>query len=287
MSEIWFGTKGYMQWITAPAVDVPATKSGFATGGGFLGGGAWVRRSKTSAKRFTFSWNMKNRDQIQPILDYADGIYGNGFLYYCNPFVMGRNALPSYWASPAMNYYDGPLVVDGVRPELVVNNDTANGYPLESAVYTVTSTSNVPSIFIPMPPGYRLHIGAHGSVISGNATVTATPEISAVSSGTRTNLVLMSRSNAQRTNRIYEPTDGLIGVTLSLASTSTGRIQLDGLMAQLVPAGTPISSGPFYSGLGQSGMEFVDQPSVSEYSAALDRVGVSAELVETEAWRWR
>ena len=41
------------------------------------------------------------------------------------------------------------------------------------------------------------------------------------------------------------------------------------------------------SGLGQAGMAFDGWPTISEYSSALDRVGMSAKLVETEPWTWQ
>lgn len=286
MAEVWFGTKHYSQWISAPSVDVAASKAGYASNSGFLNGGAYVRRSKTSAKRFAMSWNIRTRDQIQPILDYADGVYGDSYVYYCNPFANGRNAFPAYWASPFMNYYDGPVIIDGVRPELITGNTSVNGYPVESAVYTVTSSSRIPSIYLPIPPGYTLHVGAHGSLQSGNATVTIRPEVSAISSGAQANLTLLSTATSVRTNATVAG-GTYIGATISMASTSTGRIQLDGLIAQLLPNGQSPLPGGFIAGIGQSGMEFADQPAVTEQSAAFDRVGCSVELIETEAWAWQ
>lgn len=285
--SVWFGTKDHMQWVPAPAIDVQATKAGFATQASFISGGAWVRRSKTSARQYAMSWNMRRLEDVQPILDYADGIYGNGHLYYVDPFFIGRNIFPSYWAAPYMNYYDGPVIVDDTRPVLVNNASSINGYPVESAQYTVTSTSKIPSVFLPIPEGYTIYIGAHGSVQSGNATVTVTPVISSIANGTTANLTLLTPASTTRTNYTLSYSAGYIGVTVSLKSTSTGVIQLDGLIAQLAPDGAVLPSGGFISGQGASGMSFVNQPVLSEYSAALDRVGLSAELIETEAWAWQ
>lgn len=284
--NVWFGTKDYMQWIPAPAVDVQAGKQGYAGAASFLGGGAWVRRSKTAAKRYAMSWNMKGRDEVRPILDYADGIYGNGFMYYMDPFAMDKNVFPSYVAAPYMNYYDGPFIVDGTRPTLV-NSVTANGYPVESAVYKLTSTSSVPTVFIPIPQNHVAYIGAHGSVVTGNASVTVTPVVSSIATGATTDLTLLSRSTMTRTNYSLAGSAGYIGVNVSMRSTSTGQLQLDGLIAQVAPEGAVLPSGGFISGQGSLGLSFANQPSYSEYNAALDRVGVSVELVETEPWTWQ
>lgn len=283
---VWFGTKEKMQWIEAPAVDVGATKLGYEAQASFISGGAWVRRSKVAAKQYSLSWNMKRYEEIQPLLDFADGIYGNGYLYYVDPFITGRNVFPSYWATPAQNYYDGPMIVNNTRPTLINNGSSLNGYPVESAQFTVTSTAKVPSVFIPIPQGYTIYIGAHGAVQSGNASVTVTPVISSIANGTTVDLTLLSRSTLTRTNYSLSYSSGYIGVTISLKSTSTGVIQLDGLIAQIAIDGAVASTGGFISGQGSSGMSFISQPSVTQYSAALDRVGVSADLIETEAWAW-
>jgi hypothetical protein len=285
--EVWFGTKEHSLWVAAPAVDVEASKQGFASQAAFIGGGAWVRRSKTAARTYSMSWNMRTQDEVQPILDFADGIYGNGFIYYSDPFTAGRNAFPPYWAAPHMNYYDGPAIVDNVRPTLIDNGASVNGYPVEAAQYTITSTSKVPSIFIPIPIGYTIHIGAHGALQSGNATVTATPVVSALANGTTVNLTLLTTASTTRTNYSLARTTGVIGVTVSLKSTSTGVIQLGGLIAQVLPDGQSPVAGGFISGQGASGMQFSAQPSLSQYSAHFDRVGVNANLVETEAWTWQ
>lgn len=280
MSDVWFGTKANMQWVPAPATDIDATKQGYGVTTPFLSGGVYVRRSKTAAKRYAFSWNLKPREEIQPILDYADGVYGDGFIYYLDPFAMDRNVLPSYWASPFLNCYDGPLIVDGVRPELVTAASIINGYPLESARYYLYSNSVVPKLYVPVPPGYTAHIGAHGAVESGSANVHLTY------GGSDHNLTLLSVASSTRTNATVSGTS-YSGFELSFSSGTSGILRLDGIIVQVLPSGAVSPPGGFISGQGSSGLSFQSQPVVSQYSAALDKVGVSAELIETEAWTWR
>lgn len=286
MGQVWFGTKAHMQWVPAPAVDVQAGKQGYQNQVVFTNGGTWVRRSKSAFRRYLFAWNMKLKEDVQPILDYADGIYGDGYMYYLNPFWADRNALPAYWAAPFINAYDGPVVVDGVRPTVVNTNASTNGYPVENAVYTITSTSSVPSVFVPIPPGYTAHVGAHGQLQSGSASVRVVPELSAIASGTPVDLTLLTTSSTTRTNATFSG-NTYIGITITMRSASTGSLMLSGLIVQVLPDGSVPGAGGFISGQGQSGMSFVSQPSVSEYSAAFGRIGVSAELAETEAWAWR
>jgi hypothetical protein len=282
---VWFGTKHSMRWIDCPAVDIAAGKQGWQAQAGFLNGGAWSRRSKTAAKRYALSWNMRNYEDVRPVLDYADGLYGDGYIYYVDPFA--SNIFPSYWAAPFQNYYDGPAIVNDTRPTLITNPSSTNGYPVESVQYTITSTAKVPSVFLPIPEGYTIHIGAHGSLQSGNATVTVTPVVSSIANGTTVNLTLLTAASATRTNYSLAKSAGYIGVIVSLKSTSTGVIQLDGLIAQLLKDGVAATTGGFLSGQGSSGLQFAEQPTLAQYSAALDLVSVSANLIETEAWAWQ
>lgn len=282
---VWFGTKANMQWVPAPAINMGAGKTGFAARADFANGGSWVRRSKASAKTYNMAWNLEHREDIQPILDYADGIYGDGDVYFLDPFATDRNVLPSYWAAPFINGYDGPAIVDGIRPTLHDHGSAVDGYPAESGVYKLTSTMRAPSVYIPIPPNSVAHIGAHGQVLAGNATVTVMSHAT-TAGGPTANLTLLPRAAGARTNMTVAGS-AYSGITISLKSTSTGTIRLDGLIVQVLPVGRTVPSGGFISGQGSSGLSFVTQPSVTAYSAALDRVGVSAELVETEAWSWR
>jgi hypothetical protein len=113
-----------------------------------------------------------------------------------------------------------------------------------------------------------LHATSEGGPVS-NVTLKAKSDVN-----TSDNVMIISGSQYR-------------GVTISLKSTSTGTVRLDGMMLQVLPAGSVRSTERFVSGQGTSGLSFVTQPSVTAYSAALDKVGVSAELVETEAWNGR
>lgn len=281
MGKIWFGTRDLMQWVPDPAVNVEASKSGWSTETSFLNGGAYVRRSMAAHRRYSMSWNMRHRADVRPILDYADGIYGTGPIYWANPFDMDTNMLPPYWAAPMMGGYDG-IILNGAeyeRPELVPSPNTL-GYPVQSALYTVGADPK-PSVWIPIPPGYTAWIGAHGQNGTGG-TVVATPTNGPGTPGSGTTLTLLSTATETRFNQSFD-SDTYDGVLISLGGS--GTITLSGLMVQLLPTGATPENGGFISGQGSSGCSFASQPFVSEYSAAFDRVGVNIELVETEAWQ--
>jgi len=94
MGVMWFGTRDYMQWVKCPAINYSASKSGWATTAKQLDGGTYVRRSVTSSKVYNLAWNLSSRDDLRPIMDYADGIYGLGPVYFIDPFTMDKNVLP-------------------------------------------------------------------------------------------------------------------------------------------------------------------------------------------------
>lgn len=279
--EIWFGTRDYMQWVPAPALNVDASKQGWSTETTYLNGGAYARRSIASHKRYNMSWNLTTRQRIRAITDYADGLYGTGPIYWADPFVMDTNMLPAYWAAPFMGCEDG-IILSGsefTRPEPVPSPNNL-GYPVMSALYTVVSTDPKPSVWIPIPPGYTAWIGAHGSAGTGG-TVVATPTAGPGTPGAGTTLTLLDIADSTRFNLSFDSST-YDGVLISLGGS--GTITLSGLMVQVLPSGLVPPSGGFISGQGHSGCTFASQPVLTQYSAYYDRVGLSADLLETQAW---
>jgi hypothetical protein len=55
-------------------------------------------------------------------------------------------------------------------------------------------------------------------------------------------------------------------------------------MVQVLETGVTPATGGFISGQGNSGLQFITQPQYVPYSAALDKVGVVAELAEYYGW---
>jgi hypothetical protein len=279
--KIWFGTREYMQWIKAPAVNVDASKNGWFSPTNYLDGGAYVRRSWSSHKEYSLSWNLASRATLRPILDYADGIYGTGEVYWVDPFAADVNVLPQYWASPVLGTLDGPVLTGlDTRPTKVATTANMLGYPTSSAFYTVPLTGTKPSVWLPIPPGYTLWLGVHGSNGTGGAVV-ATPTTGATSTGTPTTLTMLSVTTMTRFNSSFDG-NTYNGVLLSLGGS--GTVTLSGMIAQVLPTGMTPADGGFLSGQGHSGCQFGAQPTLTEYNAVMDKVGVSAKLIEVSAW---
>lgn len=282
-SQMWFGTRDYMQWIKPPQVGMPASKEGFAVQAQYLNGGAYVRRSTAAHKEYQMSWNMVSADVAQMVSDYADRVYGTGAIYWVDPFNMERNMLPQWWATPSQGVDDGIALNNGVRPSSVVTPANLLGYPSASAAYAVTTGVTTPSIWVPVPPGYTLWFGAHGTASGGNVTVT--PTTGPTTLGTATALTLLPVTSSTRVNYSIDSNNGAnTGALIQLAGN--GSITLSGVMAQCWPTGTTPPTGNFISGLGHSGCQFKDQPQVTPYSAVLNggRWGVTADFIETQGW---
>lgn len=272
MNRMYFGTRERMTWIPCPAIDADLSKAGWAATGRYLNGGGWVRRSATAGKVYRFSWNLTTQAELRKFLDYADGLYGQGPFYFIDPFAT-ENVLPAYWASPRLAALDAPPLVIDQRPELVDTPENTYGYPTKSAVYTFDADDEFAELWIPIPEGYSLHVGVHGSA-TGDAGVRVTPQDS-----TPTTPALLGVTTPELTNHVVS---GVRSATLSVAGT--GTLTLAGVVAALLPDGQPAPTGYFPSGQGHSGCDFENYPSVNGYSAALDKVGATATLIEVGAW---
>lgn len=273
--QIYFGTKATLQWITAPSIDVPAGKMDWNSRTKLLNGGNYVRRSATAAREYAFTWSLRTRDQLRPILDYADGLYGSGFFYYLDPFQQDRNVLPQYWASPYLNSIDGPLSTPTARPALTDHVTSTNGYPSRSGGITGTK-----SIFIPVPPGYTLYAGIHvDASITAGGSMAVKQVVNGVRTGTNVTLTNLNTSTTTRTNATF-----VGGTNTGYEFENSADIRYTGMIAQVLPTGSTVPTGGFISGQGHCGLSFAQQPEYYEYSSGLDRVRAAAVLVEEEAW---
>lgn len=279
---MWFGTREHMQEIPDPAISYDASRKGWASKTDHLNGRSRVRRSTASHREYNLSWNLTSPDRLRPIMDYADGIFGSGPIYWIDKFAEKRNLLAQHWASPMQALDDGPLLAGEVRPEGVVTEFNNLQYPVKSATYTLVAGGYRNVFYLPIPPGYVAWFGAHGSVASGSPSVQVTPYANGTAASTKT-VTLLSTNDPTRVNTSFSG-EVYSGIEISLAGT--GRITLSGMMLQLHPIGATPPSGGFISGQGHSGCSFESQPVLSQYSAVLGRngeglAGLSISLIET------
>lgn len=280
MSNCFFiGTREKMFEMRAPSVGMPSSKQGWSSQIDFLNGGASVRKSKAARKQYVMTWNVLQRDEARIVLDLADGLYGDGPIYWHDPFAANRNVLPQYWASPMQGAYDGLPLNASTRGTKVLTDPNTLDLPVYSIEYNV-QLATTRTVWVPIPPGYTAWVGAYGLDGTGG-TLVATPTVDYITNGADFPLTLLDVSDDSRFTESFSSND-YDGVKLSLGGD--GTITLTGIMVQVLKNGVTPGSGKFISGQGNSGCSFARQPDYSPYSAAFDQVGVVAELVETGGW---
>lgn len=278
-SCFYMGTRAQMFELRAPSVNMPSSKQGYFNKVDYLNGGSSIRRSTAAHKNYTMSWNLISRDEARVITDLADGVHGNGPIYIHDPIVADRNVLPQWWATPSQGLYDGLVLNDAERGESVSTPPNTLGFPLESVRYSV-EPGRTRRVWIPIPAGHTAHVGAYGFDGSGG-TVVATPTVDILASGSPVTLTLMDVTDDSRFNQTFD-SSLYNGVELSLGGD--GTVTLSGIMVQVLETGVTPETGGFISGQGNSGLQFTAQPTYTPYSAALDKVGVVAELAEYYGW---
>ena len=154
---LWFGTREYMQYIPCPQINGDHSGVGWSTSAQYLNGGAFERNSATSHREFEMSWSLAKRVDLQPLYDYAAGIYGSGPLYFIDPFAADLNVLPEWWAAPGMAALDAPVLVGEERPAPVNNPNQSLGYPTRGVTYAVRTSPPVVRTNLVTNPAARVN----------------------------------------------------------------------------------------------------------------------------------
>lgn len=274
MSEhmMWFGNRNYMQWVKCPEVSADYGSMGTQHSARYLSGGAFNRQTLNASKNYRLSWSLTNAAEIRKITDYVEGVYGEGPIYWSDPFTMGVNALPQSFATPSLGARDAVILNGGdARPALVNTSIPNLGLPFESAVYTLDSAKDKPlKVWVPIPPGHGYMAVAYGSH-TGTAGVRVRTD-----AGVDVDLTLGTPLRVA--NPAYR------GIEVSL--TGTGTLTLAGIMVKVVPSAEVAgASATFASGQGHSGCAFDGYPTKEMYSAALNMVGISAQFIEVGQWQ--
>ena len=94
-------------------------------------------------------------------------------------------------------------------------------------------------------------------------------------------VLMLPTSNVQRVNTKVQG-----GQNLTISTTGDGSVQLNGLIAQILPEGETPEPGGFVSGQGHSGLRLNSDPMVTQYSVSIPnaQIGMSADFIETGAW---
>lgn len=174
--KMWFGTAEKMQWVRCPATNIQRNRLRWTGSDNYLNGGGYVENSDYSHLEYKIDWNLMESNEASKIMSYFDGTWGNGLIRFVDPFAAKSNILPLHWSVPRLTATDAPsLLSSGARPAVVTAASGNANYPVRSAQYTLTGTTN-PSVYIPVPPGYNFYLGARGAA-TGTAAVSAIADV--------------------------------------------------------------------------------------------------------------
>lgn len=312
--QFWFGTKERMQWVPLPNSGADLSPEGWGESGTLMNGGGYVRHSWGTHKNYQFEWpSSSSRDAAQLMKSYRDGSFGRGLIYFHDPLSYNINVLPARWADPSMAVREqgASLVYDTNPTGQTTVNWPQHNLPVQTAVYPVSS---MPvgmvldsALFIPIPPGMSLTLGAFYSSNSALAGVFVT-EVDANGNDSGVyRLPPIAESSAYVVNNFVH---GIRGVRLWVGKTSaaaTGSVNLSGLVGRLIAsplfddslvtrsygveptaAGPYAGSsrtldlvGPWQGGQGHSGCRFDGPPTFVNYTGVNGgQVGYAASFKE-------
>ena len=266
--KIWFGTTERMAWIPAPAPGVDRSVVKWRGAQQFLNGGQWRRESATGARQHQLTWPVMSGADVRSITAILEGTWGKGPFYYVDPFAQSANALPQWLAAPWLACDDAPTLYGTAKPTQATTPANTYGYPSYGATYAVNGTGK--TFRFPVPPNMTAYFGWHG-----DATGTA------VMQANSTTVAALTTTTSTLTN--FTLAGGTSGGWVTIGLSGVGTVTIYGMHLSY---GTAAPTGNWVKGEGNTGLRLDGDPTITGYSIAgtLDRQGLSANFVETEAW---
>ena len=255
---LWFGTEEYREWVMCPDQGLQMNSAGWNENGVYLNGGAWSSSSDTVHRTYsaTFSGDY---EAVQAVLDITEGQFGSGPYYFIDPFSQGTNSLSKWLASPRLMASDAPCLTGVVRPTLAVTAANTLRLPTKSAVFTVSTSSDLRSFKFAIPEGFTAHVHWWGSATGTGALQVNSTTIAPASTHTFT------------------------GDWLTIALSGTGTVTISGIMVQLLKTGETPDFSVFKSGRGTTSVAVTDTQ-LTGYTAIRSRVAATVNLLEVGGW---
>jgi hypothetical protein len=288
--KVYFGNKSKQQWIKAPASGLKAGVAGYVNETQLLNGGAVLRRSSASHRKFSATWggSMNSKvaeENLYTIKDYADGLYGDGPFYWLDPFAMNQNVLPPHWAAPMLAQNDWTDLSAGAIVPTFTLATVANNYPIKYAEYvTANNYQSDLKLTVIIPPDYSLNFGWHGPSGSSNSGIRIVPYLrSSGAADTALNPTRIDVGGSIRTNTKVRG-DLYSYVEIFLATTTASTVKITGMIAQVLPENSTVATGGFISGRGTTSLQYATFPQIDAYSSAINDgwIGMAVDWVEVE-----
>ena len=295
-NRLFFGTENRMVWFPTPLTGADSSPVGMESNGNLINGGGYQYNSFGSHKEYAYEWGgAAAREAAQLMKSYADGTYGRGLIYFVSPLSYDVNILPSFWADPSMGIgYEGASLVYGLDATSVpTTNWSINELPVLSAYYDLATIATgwrnkEQAVFVPIPTGYILSVGAFYSATGSAGVYYRTQSVSG-GLGTATKFTALSNDSTTVVNTDISGPD-IIGVWIYVgkSASNASTITLSGMVARLRESSvsqSTISSGPWVGGQGHSGCRFAGKPTYIENTGVNGgQVGFAATFREVGHW---
>ncbi len=298
--KMWFGTEERRVWVPLPSTGADSSPLGSSTNGTLMGGGGFVAGSLNTHKQYVYAWSNASTRQAALLMQaYHAGAYGRGLIYFHDPLTFDTNILPKQWSMPSIALeHEAPTLLPLLDPpitETATADAEANNLPLASVTYDL---AGIPhgfqgarnSLFIPVPPGFTLRLGAFYEA-TGSGGVWAAPVDAVGTAGTPVKLTEMANDATEIVPDVITP--GTLGVRLWVGKSASGAatVTLAALIGRLVSSITPDNpiklAGPWIIGEGNSGCRFVGAPTYIKYNGVGGgQVGYATTLKETGSWEY-
>lgn len=281
--------------VPMPQQGMSAGSAGFSQVIEYEYGGADVFSSPQSHRRYEFSWTgarASEATRIDQIKRLSAGEFGNGLIYFADPYNYTTNLMPPAWASPSL-IRSGWRTIYDTDPLSYSSASAANSTnrPRLSPVFDITNDAGDPPVdgrsfcVLPIPPDKILHVGFTGAS-TGSAVVRARPILLDGSYSSPVDLTLISWSSATQMNETFSgSTYKAVEIYFTRTSSTPSTLTITSSMAQLLDTASPPPANRFTAGQGNTGCRF-ESPALEETYTYVDmgrsyRIkGLSATLIE-------
>lgn len=285
---MWFGSySGVFKWIPVPDSGIDTSNIGYSEVIQFDDGSANVVGAPGSHRVFEMTWGVREAtgaSGLDIVKAFSQGVYGTGPFFFADPYNYHTNVLPPSWAAPYLASSHGywPNPIPSVMPSTSSSGTPGYDQPQLGALWSGLTGSPVGDVlYIPIPPGFTLHIGFRAFNQNGRIDVGYWNGSSVINSVTPELFTSPNRFTNSYSGDTYSP-----GVALQLNPNSNTSLSILSGMAQLWENGyTPSYTGDWHPGQGNLGVKF-DRSAIPETYVMADRYGnrtlkgLSATLVE-------
>lgn len=294
-AKMWFGIPNKkMQWVPCPLIDSTISRRRYVERIQFENGGGDAKRSPQYQMEYHLNFNdlAHEVEGIDAFNKYASGFYGDGLIYLAHPANFETNMFSAQWATPELINNGWTNIT--VNPVDFSTPITANSYnqPQHFANFNLgalAANTYYRKFTIAIPPTHTLYMGVSGFTGYPDASVRVRPIKADGTYDTPVDLVLLDTYDSTRMNTTFSGSS-YVAVDVYLTNktgASYAPISISSMMAQLYVTGSnPTLPSKHYTGEGSTGLMFVDDAIVENYSYLYPpRKGLSTTLVEVEAWR--